>query len=176
MLQCLYEDPKSYAMFFQIFAAASRADNFENVRNKAIRNAKLREKVTGVECPVILICERNPFSAPAFVNRLKWSGMLSYNEANGLDCLSKRFERDSRFYKQQTIYLRAPPKECLSRIGKRDRPEEKPMNLSTVTELHQAHDLEFLGKALVIDASGKRAFDHETRTRITHATINLFCD
>jgi deoxyadenosine/deoxycytidine kinase len=141
-LSAAYSDPARNALSFQVRVLASK--------NAQFASAPLSGRPT--------VIERDPFETGTFIRHALDKGRLTAQEHDDVAYLASELRRASGGVRLGTIYLRAPPEECLRRVRERGRPEESGMTPLDMQDLHRVHEARYgaAGSARVIDASLSR--------------------
>jgi deoxyadenosine/deoxycytidine kinase len=120
-----YSNPERWGLTFQLFVIMTKLNRLSEISNKDIN-----------------IIERSGYSDRyVFMNNMKNNGILNNMEVLIYDIiyetLMKKYEIDKN---SKYIYIKTSPEKCLNRIKKRNREDEKEIDIFTIKNWHKMHE------------------------------------
>ena len=123
LLEHFYSDPKKYAYSFQSFAFVSRIMNQIEPQVKPLR-----------------VMERSSLSDRCFALNCHEIGLMTDMEIVLYEKWWNFFINKFNGNPTKIIYLRTDPEVCMERIKKRNRSEEKDLDIEYLKKLHTKHE------------------------------------
>ncbi|KAM6964973.1 deoxyguanosine kinase, mitochondrial-like [Aplochiton taeniatus] len=134
LLQIMYQDPQRWSYTFQTYSCMTRLKTQLQPPPARLLNSE------GVPVQVFersVYSDRYIFALNSFelgcINSTEWAVYQDWHSF-----LVEQF--DHRVELEGIIYLRAPPKTCMERLGRRGREEEKGVELNYLEKLHTQHE------------------------------------
>ncbi|XP_036382652.1 deoxyguanosine kinase, mitochondrial [Megalops cyprinoides] len=148
LLQMMYQDPQRWSYTFQTFSCMSRM-------RTQLQPPPAR--LLAAEGTPVQVFERSVYSDRyIFALNMFELGCISPTEwavyQDWHSFLVEQFAR--RMHLEGIIYLRAPPKTCMERLGRRGREEESGVELDYLEKLHIQHE------KWLVDKSTELHFEH----------------